>query len=129
MVRGVLVLGTTEGTTEGVQKSARNAHNRHKRNGLVDSDYFLRSQTLYPAELRAHSFKILTQLCGVPLPVRSWRDRSVRVLAAEVRAAGFGAESDHQGSHQKHHQGERTHGLRITHVSRQAGLDVRAAGG
>jgi hypothetical protein len=40
------------------QKSARNTHNRHKINGLVDSDYFLRSQTLYPAELRAHSLGI-----------------------------------------------------------------------
>ena len=38
-----------------VQKSARNAHNRHKINGLVDVDYFRRSQTLYPAELRDRS--------------------------------------------------------------------------
>src|ERR1700676_4441839 len=95
--------------------------------GIRTPDLLVRSQTLYPAELRAHSFKILTQLRGDPLLVGTRSDRVARVLAPEMCASRFGAKPNHQGSHEKDHQSKRSHRPRVAHVTRQACLYVGTA--
>jgi hypothetical protein len=57
--------------------------------GIRTPDLLVRSQTLYPAELRAHSLKILAQLCGVALPT-ALRNNFVDGGAAEFCSSRFG---------------------------------------
>jgi len=59
---------------------------------------------------------------------RQTRAGLLEYTVAKLRSFGFRSQTDHRGSQQEHYERERSHRLRVAHVTSQARLYIWTAG-